>query len=1066
MPDRSGRGLYGKPPEAATPPRPWLHEAEKESDDSDGGRSPPMFCYRHLRTPPNLPPTQPGTQLSSRGCDTAAREGWKEGAGSTSSIVEGKPAPTSPPERKEVGISAPDAEASSDSDAGPFMGRSRALIRKSFLGSSSEDDSSEEEDLKRDGGLVTMAAAEGGTTGEDGLGRGRGPYCPTKKATSDTSGGVFVRTFNQESEDEGGLERDVDDRRSATEEQETPGGKAGTMRGSWLLAASRTMGTTGSRSPCSSEDDGWTSPSSNDDDVTQSGRLPGGGSTSEEDEATSSSSDDDDVKLLTPVLRKRETTGRTLSNPVQTFGKFLATMSDPDLVAAAVSTVRARLTGGEGIGGRKLPLQAGRRVTSEPSSPGKRATGGSTTGRTAAQSPAKRARGESRSSFVATFDVESDSASEEKWATPGGRTESGANAPKFAVESTRTVRENSAVGETRGGSSTFGGSGLGKGGSSSSAFPPEVPGNASPPTVMHPLFNGAALNKKQKLAVRRAGQGRNILVTGAAGTGKSYCMGEVVKVLRLKHAKVGVVATTGVAAVNLDGEAQTLNSYLGIGRGEGTPEEVLARMPKEAKLNWVRSGALVIDEVSMMSAKTLDLLDSIGRMVRTASLPMGGLQLVFVGDFFQLAPVVGEMAYTSEVWRSLKIDVVELTDVVRQEGDPKLVKMLRHARVGLCSAFDLQAMSGCSRRNKSVPRGGGSVLPTLLFATNLEVGNINNQHLAELPGEGTAFHSRDDYRNCDDPRVLGSMNANLQRMAPQLLILKVGAQVMSTKNFLPEVSGCSWSGSGGRDRLQRVLIRTSNTDRVCHQLASNVTAQGIVNGSRGVVVRLWDDCAEVQYANGRLIEHFAVSFDMNPHGGRGAAKGTRVQMPLALAWATTIHKSQGSTIDFACIDVSKVGAYGQAYVAVSRLTSFDGMHLRGPLTVSMFKVDPSVLKEFPGQYSDMVKEVARENFIFEHQPDVDLIGSDGTNFGSRRSNTPRPGGGGACVTPEEWKRMDANKVAASRRRASIRRENVLSNSPNSPGAAMIREAIARRAIEDLVTSESGRTTLAIDFDGE
>lgn len=213
------------------------------------------------------------------------------------------------------------------------------------------------------------------------------------------------------------------------------------------------------------------------------------------------------------------------------------------------------------------------------------------------------------------------------------------------------------------------------------------------------------MSASQIRAVEAATSGRNLLITGPAGVGKSFCTDRVVTALKLQGKRVAVTASTGIAGVLIGGS--TVHSWAGIGLGEGTVEEVVdkVRGSKVARKRWRDHDALVIDDVSMIDGGLLDKLDAVGRAVRgnptLHSTPFGGVPTIFVGDFFQLPPVAKQSAayvyaLESRAWREANPEVVELTEVFRQ-ADPAHVSLLHRARVGTADDEVDAALRGCCR---------------------------------------------------------------------------------------------------------------------------------------------------------------------------------------------------------------------------------------------------------------------------------------------------------------------------------------------------------------------------------
>jgi len=385
--------------------------------------------------------------------------------------------------------------------------------------------------------------------------------------------------------------------------------------------------------------------------------------------------------------------------------------------------------------------------------------------------------------------------------------------------------------------------------------------------------------------------GKNVFFTGSAGTGKSFVLKHLVSKLRKKYPKsVFVTAATGIAAVNIGGT--TLHSFGGIKLGAAPAQRLAVEILQSKKTlqKWLDCKVLIVDEVSMIDSELFEKLDTIGQIVRENNQPFGGIQLVLVGDFFQLPPVYGNYAFESKAWKK-SIDVcLELTTVMRQR-DLEFIDILNNLRVGKKNDQIVQFLLERCKRPLDITNG---VLPTKLYSTNASVDEENSAALEQLPSVAHNFTSYDTGSK--------ELLENLDRDCPamQKLVLKVGAQV--------------------------VLLRKLEKH------------EGLVNGSRGVVV---------DFVKVRSKKRFSKFYESNPMapvvqfndgqkvtippsewGVWSEKKASRVQLPLKLAWALTIHRAQGMTLDKVECELSKSFANGQSYVALSRVKSLEGLHLK------------------------------------------------------------------------------------------------------------------------------------------
>ena len=423
------------------------------------------------------------------------------------------------------------------------------------------------------------------------------------------------------------------------------------------------------------------------------------------------------------------------------------------------------------------------------------------------------------------------------------------------------------------------------------------------------------MDEDQKRAVDLALTGKSFFLTGAGGTGKSYVIRSIVEALNKEGKDVALTAMTGCAALLLGRGAKTLHSWAGIGLGKESADIIVSKIKKsfKAKKNWLSMDCLIIDEISMMTPDLLDKLDLIGRGVRKNmnKRPFGGLQIILVGDMYQLPPVNKEQenmfVFEAEIWKSFIQDYVILKTVHRQ-SDPVFLKILEEARKGKLSQESIDILQ--TRRNNEWKKL--EIKPTLLFTRRADVEQINMTQLKKCEGPDIIFKAKTVYspaafavRASDQEKAwaLEKMDKN-GSYVPELT-LRVGAQVMLLTNMDVE--------------------------------------HGLVNGSRGVIERFCDGpepLPMVKFKNGEVIIIEPASWASEDLEGFN-----REQIPLRLAYAVTIHKAQGATLDCALIDIGdNTFEYGQAYVALSRVKSLDSLYI-WDLAPSAFMVHPKV-KDF------------------------------------------------------------------------------------------------------------------------
>ncbi len=464
------------------------------------------------------------------------------------------------------------------------------------------------------------------------------------------------------------------------------------------------------------------------------------------------------------------------------------------------------------------------------------------------------------------------------------------------------------------------------------------------PSTLHPLLdmdvdsvNG--LSHTQRSVLEHVQQRRNVFVTGRAGSGKSRVIHALVDSLTAAGTPFVVTATTGIAAEPFMGS--TIDSFLGLNPSLDK-DKVLANAKKYRRADIQGPKVMIIDEISMMSAETMDVVVEVLQGVRGKrfGLPV----LVLCGDFLQLQPVRGTVLLDSEPWKKLDLEIVLLRECWRQKDDSAFLAVLDEARFGALT--DRSILYLRSRVGQCVDREG--VQPTFLTSYKSTVDRTNSQRLQELPEEqftfvgdvflwkrpGPAF----PWKTVDDAIVV-DLDGKTKQACPNLAAVRVEYPMMyySTcqRDFLYE---------GER------LVKDSKMVSVLQlrlgaqvMVTENLDPPSVVNGSRGVVVRLDAVSVSVKLHSGKeIVVHRHQSwrsFDRANHLSIPSAQHAVVfsQIPLKLAWAITIHKSQGMSLDCADVDIGRgVFAEGQAYVALSRLRSGDGLCLK--------RFDPTVVK--------------------------------------------------------------------------------------------------------------------------
>lgn len=405
------------------------------------------------------------------------------------------------------------------------------------------------------------------------------------------------------------------------------------------------------------------------------------------------------------------------------------------------------------------------------------------------------------------------------------------------------------------------------------------------------------MTQEKALAVLKSGV--NVFLTGEPGAGKTHTINRFKEWLDSQHKRYAVTASTGIAATHIDG--QTIHSWSGIRIKSNLSarqiETILSDEYIHARL--MNTDVLIVDEISMMDAQFIDDLNLVLKSARNTfeNRPFGGIQIVFVGDFFQLPPVTKDrkmrFAFESRSWKEAGLKVCYLHEQHRQ-SDPHFLDLLSSMRRGNVSPQQKLMLQDCTRK------GWGPNLPkdinTRLFTHNAEVDALNEMELDKIKGQEKIFTMRER----GVPFLVSKLKESC--LSPEILRLRVGATVMFTRNNFDD---------------------------------------GYVNGTIGIVTEFNHDGWSVVYSrSGHEFVAKPAEWRFEEHG---VSKAEISQIPLKLAWAITVHKSQGMSLDAAVIDLSKCFEYGQGYVALSRVRSLAGMVLEG-LNDKTFAMHPVVVE--------------------------------------------------------------------------------------------------------------------------
>lgn len=447
---------------------------------------------------------------------------------------------------------------------------------------------------------------------------------------------------------------------------------------------------------------------------------------------------------------------------------------------------------------------------------------------------------------------------------------------------------------------------------------------------------------KQSTALNILKTGQNVFLTGQAGAGKTYVLNQYIDYLRVRGIPVAITASTGIAATHMNG--MTIHAWSGMGIKDEFNDEDFKRLRHRQsvtdRLNSTK--VLIIDEISMLHAKQVDLLDEILRTIRDDDAPFGGVQVIFSGDFFQLPPIGNKnqsnkqkFAFMAKAWKTANFQICYLSEQHRQSGHDErerfgmslndILNQIRHQDVDTLAQNIL-----LSTYHNNI---GENYIR--LYTHNGNVDSINQEQLALLDGDAHTF----DCITYGDKTLIDMLAKNI-KAAPSLT-LKVGAKVMFVKNNQNlNVS------NGTMGEVVDFVLPQANMDG----------GEKFLHTIKYPMVRL---------NSGRLV--CAEPDEWVIEDGLGEVLASYRQIPLALAWAITIHKSQGMTLDAAEIDLSRTFEMGQGYVALSRLRSLDGLKLLGMNKNSL------LLDEWVFRINQRLLDIAHEQAKKFHTLDDDTL---------------------------------------------------------------------------------------------
>lgn len=400
--------------------------------------------------------------------------------------------------------------------------------------------------------------------------------------------------------------------------------------------------------------------------------------------------------------------------------------------------------------------------------------------------------------------------------------------------------------------------------------------------------------------------GYNIFITGGAGVGKSYTLN---KIKEKYKEKLHITSTTGISAINVNG--QTIHSWAGIGLADKPIDEVVKKIRRKATLykTLLCCEMLAIDEISMLDSFTFTYINEVLKAVRENDKPFGGTQVLIFGDFFQLPPVRMEedgkdFCFNSQAWKELNLKTVILKDVKRQ-SEKELSEALNNVRIDKTSAEDLKVFY--KRDVEPDYEAPKDILQ--IFGTNADADAYNDKCFKEIPERPYIYEAKDELYIYNDigetsVTVLNTKDiANTKISKYDLMALKKFNEDCKAPEKLELKEGC------------RVML-LKNID----------VKRGLANGSCGTIKQLTSGSIDILFDNGVRASMLPAEFE---YIKEGRTKIKRTQYPLRLAYGITIHKSQGMTFDKLVVNFNRIFDYGQAYVALSRTKTLEGLIIRG-----------------------------------------------------------------------------------------------------------------------------------------
>ena len=399
--------------------------------------------------------------------------------------------------------------------------------------------------------------------------------------------------------------------------------------------------------------------------------------------------------------------------------------------------------------------------------------------------------------------------------------------------------------------------------------------------------------------------GCNVFITGGAGTGKSYTLNKLKEIYK---DELHITSTTGISAINVNG--QTIHSWAGIGIANKPIDEIVKSIKQKPNLymTLLCCKMLAIDEISMLDSRAFEYVSEVLKRIRKLDKPFGGIQVIVIGDFYQLPPVKTsgnekDFCFKSKTWTDLDLIPIVLTEVKRQT-EKDLSEALNNIRLGKTNPHDIELFYKCNvKSDYALPK---DVLQ--IFGTNIEADTYNIKCYNEIQNKPYTYESKDELfiykeKSKDLINVINLKDTTEQTLNKyDLIALKRFDEDCKAPKILSLKAGC-----------RVILLQNLNVKK------------GLANGSCGTVLELTNDYIKITFDNGVTTNIEPTEFE---YIKEGLTKIRRTQYPLRLAYGITIHRSQGMTFDKLIVNFNRIFDYGQAYVALSRTRTAEGLIIK------------------------------------------------------------------------------------------------------------------------------------------